>query len=76
MTVLPSMVTAGAQGAHYPLQQARSWGFFAWYRGLALAGIRLGAPLHLYFIVLALAAMVAFLIDRLNNSRLGRALAL
>ncbi len=40
----------------------------------SLAGATLGRPAHLYYIVLALCLLVAFLIGRLNNSRLGRAL--
>jgi branched-chain amino acid transport system permease protein len=37
-------------------------------------GVKLGSPVHLYFIVLALIGLVSFLISRLNDSRLGRAL--
>lgn len=40
----------------------------------SLAGASLGRPAHLFYIVLALCLLVAFLIGRLNNSRLGRAL--
>ena len=40
----------------------------------ALFGMGLGKPVHLYFIVLAMIALVSFLIGRLNDSRLGRAL--
>ena len=40
----------------------------------SLAGLGLGRPAHLYYIVLALCLLTAFLIQRLNNSRLGRAL--
>ncbi len=39
-----------------------------------LFGLKLGSPVHLYFIVLAMILLVSFVIDRLNNSRLGRAL--
>lgn len=39
-----------------------------------LAGISLGRPAHLYYIVLALCLLTALLIRRLNDSRLGRAL--
>ncbi|HTY07925.1 MAG TPA: branched-chain amino acid ABC transporter permease [Candidatus Edwardsbacteria bacterium] len=39
-----------------------------------LAGLNLGKPVHIYYIVLAFIALVALLIDRLNHSRLGRAL--
>jgi len=40
----------------------------------SLAGLGLGRPLHLYYIVLGLSLLTAFLIHRLNSSRLGRAL--
>jgi branched-chain amino acid transport system permease protein len=40
----------------------------------SLFGLKLGSPVHLYFIVLAMIILVSFVIDRLNNSRLGRAL--
>ena len=40
----------------------------------SLFGLKLGSPVHLYFIVLAMIVLVSFVIDRLNNSRLGRAL--
>lgn len=40
----------------------------------SIFGFRLGSPVHLYFIVLAMIFVVSFVIDRLNNSRLGRAL--
>jgi branched-chain amino acid transport system permease protein len=40
----------------------------------SIFGIKLGSPVHLYFIVLAMIFLVSFVIDRLNNSRLGRAL--
>lgn len=40
----------------------------------ALFGLSLGKPVHLYFLVLVLIGLVSFLIGRLNNSRLGRAL--
>ena len=40
----------------------------------ALFGMNLGKPVHLYFIVLAMISLVSFLIGRLNDSRLGRAL--
>jgi branched-chain amino acid transport system permease protein len=39
-----------------------------------IAGLKLGNPVHLYFIVLAMIGIVSFLISRLNDSRLGRAL--
>jgi branched-chain amino acid transport system permease protein len=39
-----------------------------------IAGLKLGNPVHLYFIVLAMIGLVSFLISRLNDSRLGRAL--
>ncbi len=38
------------------------------------AGLNLGRPVHIYYIVLSFIALVALLIDRLNHSRLGRAL--
>ncbi len=37
-------------------------------------GLRLGTPAHLYYLVLAMVLLVAFLTVRLNDSRLGRAL--
>jgi len=40
----------------------------------SLAGLALGRPAHLYYIVLALCLLTALLIHRLNGSRLGRAL--
>ncbi|MBI4727298.1 branched-chain amino acid ABC transporter permease [candidate division TA06 bacterium] len=40
----------------------------------SLFGLKMGTPAHLYFLVLAMIALVSFLIGRLNDSRLGRAL--
>jgi len=40
----------------------------------SICGIRLGSPVHLYFIELAMILFVSLVIDRLNHSRLGRAL--
>ncbi|MDI6738844.1 MAG: branched-chain amino acid ABC transporter permease [Candidatus Edwardsbacteria bacterium] len=40
----------------------------------AFGGIALGKPIHIYYIVLFFIALVALFIDRLNHSRLGRAL--
>lgn len=40
----------------------------------SLAGIYLGRPIHLYYLVLLLAILIAWVIKRLNDSRLGRAL--
>lgn len=40
----------------------------------SIFGLKLGSPVHLYFIVLAMILLASFVIDRLNNSRLGRAL--
>lgn len=40
----------------------------------SLAGLALGKQAHLYYLVLFLCLLVAFLIGRLNRSRLGRAL--
>jgi branched-chain amino acid transport system permease protein len=40
----------------------------------SLFGMNLGKQSHLYLIVLAMIALVSFLIGRLNDSRLGRAL--
>jgi branched-chain amino acid transport system permease protein len=40
----------------------------------ALAGLSLGRPGHLYYLVLGICLLTAFFIHRLNGSRLGRAL--
>lgn len=40
----------------------------------ALFGLALSRPVHLFYIVFGLCLLVALLIDRLNHSRLGRAL--